>query len=133
MGKSNKTIECSLVNRGFRYWQPKPNRVTDGVLSTQSPSLNGSYWQDINHWPHLMGIDLPRIEAEIGLLIGSDVPRAMKPKEVRQSNNGGPFAMRTILGWMLSGPLGRKETKYPRQTSLPLWLTSVSTLKISVT
>ena len=80
-----------------------------------------------------MGIDLPRIEAEIGLLIGSDVLRAMKPKEVRESNNGGPFAMRTILRWMLSGPLGRKETKYPRQTSLPLRLTSVSTLKISVT
>ena len=105
MGKSNKTIECSAIG-------------------TQ---------EDINHWPHLMGIDLPRIEAEIGLLIGSDLPRAMKPKEVRESKNRGPFAMRTVLGWMLSGPLGRKETKYPCQTSLPLRLTPASSLKISVT
>ena len=125
----------SRKSRGFRYWQPKPNRVTD-VYSRPSLPLSmaaiGSQ-EYVNHWPHLMGIDLPRIEAEIGLLIGSDVPRAMKPKEVRESNNGGPFAMRTILRWMLSGPLGRKETKYPRQTSLPLRLTSASSLKISVT
>ena len=69
--------------------------------------------EDVNRWPHLKGIDVPRIEAEIGLLIGSDVPQAMQPKEVRESKNGGPFAMRTVLGWMLSGPLGRKETKLP--------------------
>ena len=68
--------------------------------------------EDVNHWPHLKGIDLPRIEAEIGL-ISSDVPQAMQPKEVRESKNRGPFAMRTVLGWMLSGPLGRKETKVP--------------------
>ena len=69
--------------------------------------------EDVNRWPHLKGIDVPRIEAEIGLLIDSDVPQAMQPKEVRESKNGGSFAMRTILGWMLSGPLGRKETKVP--------------------
>ena len=69
--------------------------------------------EDGNRWPHLKGIDVPRMEAEIGLLIGSDVPQAMQPKEVRESKNGGPFAMRTVLGWMLSGPLGRKGTKVP--------------------
>ena len=55
-----------------------------------------------NRLPHLKGIDIPRIEAEIGLLIGSNVPQAMQPKEVRESKNGRPFAMRTALGWMLS-------------------------------
>ena len=69
--------------------------------------------EDVNRWPHLKGIDVPRIEAEIGLLIDSDVPQAMQPKELRESKNGGPFAMRTVLGWMLSGPLGRKDTKVP--------------------
>ena len=69
--------------------------------------------EEVNLWPHLKGIDVPRIEAEIGLLIGSDVPQAMQPKEVRERKNGGPFAMRTVLGWMLSGPLGRKDTKVP--------------------
>ena len=51
--------------------------------------------EDVTRWPHLKGIHVPRIEAEIGLLIGSDVPQAM---EVRESKNGGPFTMRTVRG-----------------------------------
>lgn len=55
---------------------------------------------DVNNWPHLKGLTIPSIEAQIDLLIGSDVPQAMLPREVRQSKNGGPFAARTALGWM---------------------------------
>ena len=67
----------------------------------------------VNRWPYLSGIEIKSIDADIGLLIGSDVPQALQPCEIRQSQNGGPFATRTALGWVLNGPLGRKETKIP--------------------
>ncbi|XP_068675732.1 uncharacterized protein [Montipora foliosa] len=67
--------------------------------------------QDVNRWLYLKGVTIPKIEAEIGLLIGSDVPQALQPREFRPSENGGPFATRTVLGWVLNGPLGRIAPK----------------------
>ncbi|XP_028418048.1 uncharacterized protein LOC114544531 [Dendronephthya gigantea] len=67
--------------------------------------------EDVNRWPYLTGIRINSIDADIGLLIGSDVPEALQPREMRQSQNGGPFATRTALGWVLNGPLGRNGTK----------------------
>ena len=65
--------------------------------------------EDVNRWPHLKGIEMQSIESEVGLLIGSDVPQVLQPKEFRESENGGPFATLTIFGWVLNGPLGRKK------------------------
>ena len=47
------------------------------------------------------------------ITIGSDVPQALQPCEIKQSQNGGPFATQTVLGWVLNAPLGRKEAKVP--------------------
>ena len=68
---------------------------------------------DVERWSHLVGIEIPQIDADVGLLIGSDVPEALQPLEVRRSNNGGPFAARTIFGWVLNGPLGRTLNQSP--------------------
>ena len=100
MGKSNKTIQCSLVN--LEVSDIGNENLIEQLMVYSQPSLPVSTaaigtQEDVNHWPYLKGIDLPRIEAEIGLLISSDVPRAMQPKEVRESKYGGPFAMRTVL------------------------------------
>ena len=62
---------------------------------------------DVDRWPHLEGVDLPCIDADIDLLIGNDVPKALEPIEVLQSEDGGPYAVRTLLGWTINGPLGR--------------------------
>ena len=62
---------------------------------------------DVDRWPYLKDINLPCIEAEVDLLIGSDVPRALEPQEVNKGDCGGPYAVRTLLGWTLNGPLGR--------------------------
>ena len=63
---------------------------------------------DVDRWPHLKGIRVAEIDAHVGLLIGHDVPQAVEPKEVRESQNGGPYATRTIFGWAINDPLGRK-------------------------
>lgn len=73
---------------------------------------NGARQEDIDRWPHLRGVKIPKIDSNVGLLIGSDVPEVLEPKEVRPSN-GGPYASRTILGWVVNGPLGRAQTSTP--------------------
>ncbi|XP_044182749.1 uncharacterized protein LOC114952001 [Acropora millepora] len=73
---------------------------------------NGARQEDIDRWPHLSGVKLPKIDSNVGLLIGSDVPEALEPKEIRPSN-GGPYATRTILGWVVNGPLGRIHSSAP--------------------
>ena len=72
---------------------------------------------DINQWSYLRSIKLPSIESDkVDLLIGNDVPKALEPKQVKQSQDGGPYAIKTVLGWTINGPLGpeRKNcTKTP--------------------
>ena len=61
---------------------------------------------DLGRWPYLSGIHLKEIEAGIELLIGTDVPRAMEPWNIINSQKNGPYAVQTLLGWVVTGPLG---------------------------
>ena len=65
--------------------------------------------EDVDQWPHLQGVQLPFVNAQIGILIASDVPKALDPIEVRNSENGGPHATKTLLGWAINGPLFRQN------------------------
>ena len=61
--------------------------------------------EDIQQWPHLNNIHVDEIDSDIGLLIGVNVPKAMEPWEVITSVNKGPFAVKTLFGWVINGPL----------------------------
>ena len=52
---------------------------------------------DLRKWPYLHRVELPSTDAEVGLLIGNNVPKAAEPLEVINSENGGPFACRSVL------------------------------------
>ena len=109
-------IECSLVKLEVADLNNETRVEILTVYSTPSLPIRSECigkQEDVNRWSHLRGITIPHIDGEIGLLIGSDAPEILQPREVRQSENGDPFATRTILGWVLNGPLGRKETKAP--------------------
>ena len=62
--------------------------------------------QDLAKWPHLKHVCLPEIDVEVEILIGTDVPSALEPLEFIRSINGGPYAVKTMLGWTVNGPLG---------------------------
>ena len=66
--------------------------------------------EDVKRWPNLDGIYIPKVEAQVGLLIGNDNPKALEPREIKQSRRKGPFAVRTVFGWTINGPLGREST-----------------------
>lgn len=57
--------------------------------------------EEVDRWPHLTGVQVPCIHAEIGLLIGTNVPKAVEPQEAIHSVNDGPYAVKTAL----NGPL----------------------------
>ena len=79
--------------------------------------------EDIDQWPHLEGVYLPSVKAEIGLLIASDAPEALDPLEVKHSKDGGPNATRTRLGWAANGPL----TRYPHSSHVASFFVKADT------
>ena len=86
------------------------------VYSRQSPPISPDVMGkevDIHRWPHLKGLSLPEIDAEIGLLIVSDAPEVLEPIEMRPSENGGPLATKTVFSWIINGPLGGSKSKIP--------------------
>ena len=87
----------------------KLNISTDGVACQD----------DANRWSHLSGIRVPeRINAEVVLLIGQDVPKALEPAEIRNRSGNGPYATKTKFGWTLNGPLGRHGRSDVRDVNL---------------
>lgn len=63
--------------------------------------------KDVKKWKYLEEVCLPQIDTGIGLLIGTNVPEVLDPSRVINSG-AGPFAVKTILGWIINGPLKRE-------------------------
>ena len=61
---------------------------------------------NVDRWPHLSGVYLPEVDAEIGLLIACDVPTVFDPLAVKHSKDDGRYAAGTSIGWVVKGPLG---------------------------
>ena len=60
-------------------------------------------------WRHLTRIndEIPpkQHDVEVGLLIGCNCPKALKPQEVVLGNDNDPYAVKTKLGWGIIGPV----------------------------
>jgi len=58
---------------------------------------------------HLMKIssELPPYMAdiEVGLLIGLNCPSALRPREIVNGEESDPYAVRSLFGWYVNGPL----------------------------
>ena len=62
-------------------------------------------------WPHLKKIATPttpyQSDIEAGILIGSECPRAIMPREVIPGEDGNPYALRSDLGWRIVGRISQ--------------------------
>lgn len=54
--------------------------------------------EDLAKWPYLDGIHIPRIQAEVELLIGTNASKLLEPWEVVNSQGDGLYAIRALLG-----------------------------------
>ena len=56
---------------------------------------------DATNWDYLNHISMPKLNANVGLL---NYPQVLQPLEVIPSQNGGPYALKTLLAWSVIGP-----------------------------
>ncbi|XP_042887248.1 uncharacterized protein LOC122263026 [Penaeus japonicus] len=79
------------------------------ALKDFPPSLQGGVTSqvDVKKWRHLESLELPNVNAEVvSIVIGQDYPHLLKPQEVRSGKDNEPYAIRTVLGWAINGPVG---------------------------
>lgn len=119
--KENSRLECRVVS--LEACDLEENAFVDLPTVFSTPILPVSpedipRQDDIERWPHLHGICLPQVDAQVGLLIGNDNARALEPIEIRQSRGEGPYAVRTVFGWTVNGPLGRESDGASRTANL---------------
>lgn len=69
------------------------------AIPVGNPVLN------VRKYPHLADLDLGASIGEVDVLVGQDHAEALIPLEIRKGVKGDPFAVRTILGWSVNGPL----------------------------
>ena len=68
----------------------------------------------IEEWDYLKTISseiTQTDDVEVGLLIGANCMKAFEPTKVIASNNGGPYAYQTRLGWCIVGPISNMVGK----------------------
>ena len=99
------SLKVTSVNTGAKVVLP----VVYVRPQIHMSGLNAVKTADLTQWPHLSDITFPDVDlSQVSLLIGQDVPEALIPLEVSRGNTGDPYAVRTLLGWCLNGPIGEQ-------------------------
>lgn len=80
---------------------------------------NIPHQQDLEKWPYLRQVNLPHLNAEVGLLIGANAHKAIEPWQIINSEGNGPYAIRTALGWIVNGPLRTDVSAESDQVRIP--------------
>lgn len=84
---------------------------------------------DIEEWPYLKQVHLPELKAEVGLLIVANCPKAIEPWHIINSRDGGLYAVKTAIGWIVSGPM-RKELDDTENKSNQCSVNRISVMEI---
>lgn len=72
---------------------------------------------------------MEEIDADIEMLIGMDVPKAMEPWQIINSQSNGPYALKTLLGWVVNGPLKSSSAMDKHRASMKVNHISMHNLK----
>ena len=98
--KASSLVQLEVFDLDENNFIELPLVFSTSVLPISSESVPRQ--EDVDRWPHLKGIRIAEIDARVGLLIGHDVPKALEPKEVKESQHGGPYATRTLFGPLIA-------------------------------
>ena len=112
MTKTDKPVESSIVSLEHFDLQEKNFIDLQNVLYSQATGVKRKYG-DLARCREMVAPrdnEILEINAEVSLLIGSDVPQALAPLEIWRGEKGEPYATRTPLGWLINGPLGRTSS-----------------------
>lgn len=84
---------------------PLPDTFTQKEMPVTTNSIPEQ--TDLTHLVYLSQVTIPTISSKVELLIGTNAPNLLEPWEVINSQHGGPYAVRTLLGLVVNGPLRR--------------------------
>ncbi|KAL1250809.1 hypothetical protein QQF64_018605 [Cirrhinus molitorella] len=96
-----KDLEVSGLNQ--EHFCALPEVYTQKTMPADKSNI--ATQNDLACWPHLSHICLPSIDAGVELLIGANVPEALEPWQIICSQDNGPYAIRTMFGWAVNGPV----------------------------
>ncbi|KAK3746501.1 hypothetical protein QZH41_001764 [Actinostola sp. cb2023] len=86
-------------------------------------------------WKHLepIAMKIPPYEEKrrLGILIGSNCVRAIKPREVVPGNANDPYAIRTVLGWGIVGAMFERDFSETQSPDKPLSQDDIKFMKIT--
>ena len=91
---------------GERMWIDLPVTYTKEDLPAGDEDVATP--EKIKRWKHLERIAGEITQGQcisIGLLIGGNCPKALKPLDFIPSEQGGPYAIKTLLGWCMVGTI----------------------------
>ena len=84
---------------------PLPVLFTQESMSVSREQVPSQ--EDLNRWTYLSHIAVPALDAEVGILIGNNVPKATEPWEVVNFLGDGPkrsaFSSRLVDLWSFDG------------------------------
>lgn len=88
------------------------NQLPDVLTQRKMPATTDNIitQEDLALWPYLSAIQIPCIKVIVDLLIGSNTPKLLEPWEIVNSCGGGPYAIKTVLGWVINGPVQGSDT-----------------------
>ncbi|KAI7802965.1 hypothetical protein IRJ41_000792, partial [Triplophysa rosa] len=107
-------LEISGINS--KHFLPLPEVHTQKKMPVNSDNIITQ--EEISKWPYLDRVKMSSIEAGVDLLIGANASQLMEPWEVINSYSNGPYAIRTLLGWVVNGP-SEKSSDCERHNGTP--------------
>lgn len=87
-------LEIASLN-GTRYYS-LPNIYTQKTMPVNTANIIKQ--KDLTQWPYLEHIEIPEIDSNVELLIGTNASKLLEPWEIVNSQGEGPFAVKTLLG-----------------------------------
>ena len=90
------------ARRGAPFCLKRVHALADFPVLCESRATH----EELQKFDHLRGIPVPRVaKTGVMLLIGQDAPHLLAPHDVRRGQEGEPYAVKTVLGWTVNGPL----------------------------
>lgn len=82
---------CGLEDKTFLQL---PKVFTQHSIPVQKEDIPNQ--QHLQRWPYLSDVNLPFIDADVGLLIGANNSKAMEPCHIISSQDEGPYDVKTV-------------------------------------
>ncbi|XP_061753152.1 uncharacterized protein LOC133550969 [Nerophis ophidion] len=120
-------LEVSALDNN--HFLPLPVVFTQKEMPVSTSSIPKQ--EDIAPWPYLGNVILPSISSKVELLIGTNAPKLLEPWEVINSHGGGPYAVRTLLGWVVNGPFRGGNSEAVSATVNTISVANLEELSIS--